>query len=108
MQEIHTNVIKSKHVAFRLAYSDWLRLIQMTSSLNLSITDYMHSLLLPALNEYPESNIQFKPIVKHEEIIQPSETEHISFGTNPPTNNRKVSSEPLFPKKYQEMLNHYL
>lgn len=102
MQEIHTNVIKSKHVAFRLAYSDWLRLIQLTSSLNLSVTDFMHSLVLPALNDYPIGDVQLK-----EDVKQGGKTVHqneIVENTLVPV---KTSGNGLS-RKYQDMLNQYL
>jgi len=109
MEEAHVNIIKSKFVGFRLAYSDWMRLMQLTSSMNLSITDFMHSILFPALNQYAICEAQSNTDVKQEnKTIQTQETEQNSFETNNKTNNKIISSDKLFPKKYQNMLNSYL
>ena len=96
MQEVHTNIIKSKFVGFRLAYSDWMRLMQLTSSMNLSITDFMHSLILPVLNQYPLLGTNFKP--ENNSVQYPEMKKDIPVNTKPRTtvNEKSLPEKKLF------------
>ena|ERR1700757_5326774 len=60
---------KDKYLGFRIAYPDYMQVLEVTNRLGVSITDFILSLLLPAINKTSINQVEKTEPVK-ESIIE--------------------------------------
>jgi len=97
---------KNKFVGLRMYYDDYMCLLSHTQTLGVSTTDFLMSLILPAISA---ADKQVKSAIEKDTTTSPPQNIFVKQSSNNKnsfqTKRKLLTANDLFPEEYQIMYN---